>query len=65
VYSAHATVQGLHAIADYARAEELPIRVVVGHATDGLNDHYYATQPQHADQVVVGDLGDTICPLVP
>jgi uracil phosphoribosyltransferase len=63
IYSAHATWQGLRAIARYGRARDVRIRVVVGHATSGLNDHFYAVTEADASRVAVGDLGDTIFPV--
>lgn len=64
IYAAHATYEGLRAISHYALSERLNIGVEVGHATSGLNDHFYAVQTDQPDRVVVGDLGDTISPLV-
>jgi hypothetical protein len=64
VYSAHGPYEGLRAIARYAVSEDLDLHLTVGHATLGLNDHYYATCPGQPDRVVVGDLGDTISPLL-
>jgi hypothetical protein len=64
VYSAHGPYEGLRAIARYAASEDLDLHLTVGHATSGLNDHYYATCPGQRDKVVVGDLGDTISPLL-
>jgi len=64
VYAAHATCEGLCAIARYATDARLEIGVEVGHATSGLNSHFYAVQADQPDRVVVGDLGDTISPLI-
>jgi hypothetical protein len=63
IYSAHATTEGLSAILRYAHSVALDVEVIVGHATTGLNDHYYAVLAEDPARVVVGDLGDTISPV--
>jgi len=63
IFSAHATFEGLHALARFASAAHLDVSVVVGHATKGINEHYYAITEEDPKQVVVGDLGDTISEL--
>ena len=63
IYSAHATREGLRAISRYSSLEGLDVDITVGHATSGINDHFYATFPDAPDKVVVGDLGDTISDL--
>jgi hypothetical protein len=60
IFSVHATYQGMQAIADFAADKEISVRLVVGHATSGLDDHYYATNAR--GQLIVGDLGDTLLP---
>jgi hypothetical protein len=65
VLSAHATAEGLRAISRYAEATGLLVKITVGHVTEGLNDHFYATLPRDPRLVVVGDLGDTISGLTP
>lgn len=61
IFTAHATIQGLHALTHFADATGLDVRIVIGHATSGLNAHYYAIVEDNPGLVVVGDLGDTIC----
>lgn len=63
IFSAHATLEGLRAIGRYAASKELDLSLTVGHATAGLNDHFYAILPDDPTQLVVGDLGDTISPV--
>lgn len=63
ILSAHATWEGLRAICRYCAAEGLEIQIQVGHATTGINDHFYAVQSDDAGKLVVGDLGDTISDL--
>ncbi len=60
ICSAHAAWEGLRAITRYSSATGLDVKVTVGHATRGMNDHFYATLPENPGKVVVGDLGDTI-----
>lgn len=64
IYSAHSTYEGLRAITRYGSSEGLDIHLTVGHATTGINDHFYATFPEDSSKVVVGDLGDMISSLV-
>jgi hypothetical protein len=63
IYSAHATLEGLRAIGRYATTEGLGLQIVVGHATSGLNVHFYAVLPGDPSKLMVGDLGDTISPV--
>lgn len=63
IFSAHATLEGLRAIGRYAAGVGLDLRLTVGHATPGLNDHYYAVDADDHARVAVGDLGDTISPV--
>ena len=63
IRSAHATWEGLRGIVGYCASEGIDIRILVGHATSGLNDHYYAVQQDDPSTLVVGDLGDTISDL--
>jgi hypothetical protein len=64
VRSAHAAWEGLRAIVRYCEGVGVRIQIVVGHATAGLNCHFYAIQENDPSSVVVGDLGDTISDLV-
>lgn len=64
IFSVHATSEGLNAIVNYARSENLDLRVTVGHATTGIDDHFYAINPDDPNKLIVGDLGDTISDLV-
>ena len=63
VYSVHATVEGLRAIVEYAHRLGVRVKITVGHATEGIDDHFYAVVKDHTDRVVIGDLGDTISDL--
>jgi hypothetical protein len=63
IFSAHATLEGLCAIDRYAAGRNLDLFLTVGHATAGLNDHFYAALPDDPTRLVVGDLGDTISPV--
>lgn len=63
ILSAHATWEGLRAICRYCATEGLKTQIQVGHATMGINDHFYAVQSDDAGKLVVGDLGDTISDL--
>lgn len=63
VYSVHSTYEGLHAITRYCASTGLDVKVTVGHATQGLNEKFYATDGPDTKMLVVGDLGDTIAPL--
>lgn len=63
IYSAHATIEGLRAIGRYARSFNIDFSLTVGHATPGLNDHFYAVTAGDPARLVVGDLGDTISPI--
>lgn len=63
VYSAHATFEGLRAIARFATQNDMSVEVTVGHATTGLSKKFYAVLPHDPHKVAVGDLGDTISPL--
>jgi hypothetical protein len=65
IHSAHATWEGIRAICRYCSAEGIDVHVLVGHATAGLNEHFYAIQADNPERVVVGDLGDTISALEP
>jgi hypothetical protein len=63
IFSAHATVEGLRSIGCYAEDAGIDLQVTVGHATPGLNEHFYAVLSSDPSRLVVGDLGDTIDPL--
>lgn len=63
VYSVHSTYEGLHAISRYCASTGLDIKVTVGHATQGLNNKFYAVEGLNTKLLVVGDLGDTISDL--
>lgn len=63
IYSVHASFEGLRAIARFGERCGVQVRITVGHATAGMNDHYYAVDPADPRRLVVGDLGDTISEL--
>ncbi len=62
IYSVHATCEGLRCILAYGREAGVKISITVGHATPGINRHFYAVGSD--GRVMVGDLGDTIAPLL-
>lgn len=59
IYSVHAATEGLRAIAHFADASGLTVRMHVGHATEGLSPKYYAIS-RPSGRLIVGDLGDMI-----
>jgi hypothetical protein len=63
LFSVHATLQGLWAIYRFAQGKGLNMTMEVGHATDGVNARYNANYADEPNRVVVGDMGDVICPL--
>jgi hypothetical protein len=63
VFSIHSPYEGLQSLTRYGSAQGLDLRITVGHATRGINDHYYAIDPVDPSRVIVGDLGDTISDL--
>jgi phosphoribosylpyrophosphate synthetase len=65
IYSIHGTFEGIRAIKRYGDSVAVSIRVVVGHATPGLNKKFYAIDPENQNKLVVGDLGDTINDVAP
>jgi hypothetical protein len=64
IYSVHAAREGLRAIIRFCNARGLPVRIYVGHATEGLSSKFYAVAP-HGAGVAVGDLGDMIAHSAP
>jgi len=58
LYSVHGSFEGLRAIMRYGTLAGMEVRITVGHATPGINDHFYAVD--EAGDVLVGDLGDTL-----
>ena len=63
IYSVHSPFEGLRALSRYAAATGIELQIAVGHATTGINSHFYAIDPTDSAKVVVGDLGDTISDL--
>jgi hypothetical protein len=63
IYSVHSPYEGIHAITRYGLSSGLDLRLTIGHATAGINSHFYAVDPDDPNRVVVGDLGDTISDL--
>jgi hypothetical protein len=63
IYSVHSPFEGLRALPRYASATGVELQIAVGHATTGINSHFYAIDPTDPAKVVVGDLGDTISDL--
>jgi hypothetical protein len=60
VYSVHGTYQGLRGITRYGQKAGVRLGITVGHATVGINSHFYAVVGGDENRLVVGDLGDTI-----
>ncbi|WP_369360744.1 hypothetical protein [Streptomyces sp. cg2] len=65
IFTCHATRQGALALARYAEQLEVTLTLHVGHVSGTLNGKFYAVQPDDPDQVLLGDVGDTISPLTP
>lgn len=64
IYSVHSSYEGLRAITRYGVAAGINITITVGHATLGMNDKFYATSSDGSQQLILGDVGDTISELV-
>lgn len=64
IYSIHASFQGICALFRIADSIDIDLSITVGHATDGLNDKYYATTKDQPRFLQVGDLGDMIASLL-
>ena len=60
IYSVHAAFQGIRALFRMAYFLKIDISITVGHATDGLNNKYYAIVEEQPNILQVGDLGDMI-----
>ncbi len=60
VYSVHSSSEGIRAISAFAKSKNINAKIIVGHATIGIDKHFYAIDPANPQKVVVGDLGDTI-----
>ncbi|MFF9177116.1 phosphoribosyltransferase [Streptomyces sp. NPDC014793] len=63
VFTCHSTRQGALALARYAEELEVSLTLHVGHVSGALNGKFYAVRPDAPDQVLLGDVGDTISPV--
>lgn len=59
--TAQSTAAGMWAVHRYARLLGFDCELVAGHISGVLNGSFYATDDQHPDRVLLGDVGDTIC----
>jgi hypothetical protein len=64
LFTCHATAAGARALDRYAGRLGVDLTQRIGHVSGRLNDHLYAVDPDHADRLVLGDIGDTISPVV-
>lgn len=64
VFTAHATTSSVEALHRYARYLDRDVTVRAAYVSGCLNDEYYAVDPNRPDQVIVGDLGDMIAPIL-
>jgi hypothetical protein len=64
IYSVHSSAEGIRAISAFAKSGNINAQIIVGHATAGIDNHFYAIDPDDPRKVVVGDLGDTISDIV-
>lgn len=65
IFTCHSTRQGALALARYAERLRVSLTLHVGHVSGTLNGKFYAVQPDAPDQVLLGDVGDTISPVTP
>lgn len=65
IFTCHATQQGALALARYAEQLRVSLTLHVGHVSGALNGKFYAVRPDAPDQVLLGDVGDTISPVTP
>nr|MDT0660736.1 hypothetical protein [Micromonospora sp. DSM 115978] len=64
LFTCHATAAGAQALRRYAQRLDIRLTLRVGHISGRLNGHFYAVDPDHDDRLVLGDIGDTISPVV-
>ncbi|MEU3985780.1 hypothetical protein AB0F77_37925 [Streptomyces sp. NPDC026672] len=65
IFTCHATRQGALALARYAERLGITLTLHVGHVSGTLNGKFYAVRPDAPDQLLLGDVGDTISPVSP
>lgn len=65
IFTCHSTRQGALALARYAEQLKVSLTLHVGHVSGALNGKFYAVEPDAPDQVLLGDVGDTISPVTP
>ncbi len=65
IFTCHSTRQGALALARYAEQLQVSLTLHVGHVSGVLNGKFYAVEPHAPDQVLLGDVGDTISPVAP
>jgi len=62
IFSVHGPYEGLRGIVRFGEALGVNVAITVGHATVGMNKHFYAVDSDRSS-VIIGDIGDTISPL--
>jgi hypothetical protein len=65
IFTCHSTEQGALALARYAEQLGVSLTLHVGHVSGMLNKKFYAVEPDSPQNVVLGDVGDTISPVAP
>ncbi|WP_432142388.1 hypothetical protein [Streptomyces sp. bgisy084] len=65
IFTCHSTQQGALALARYAEQLQVSLTLHVGQVSGALNEKFYAVRPDAPEQVVLGDVGDTISPVAP
>jgi hypothetical protein len=65
IFTCHSTQQGALALARYAELLQVSLTLHVGHVSGALNGKFYAVRPDAPEQLVLGDVGDTISPVAP
>ncbi|MDO0924100.1 hypothetical protein QQY24_01135 [Streptomyces sp. TG1A-8] len=65
IFTCHSTEQGALALARYAERMGVSLTLHVGHVSGILNKKFYAVEPDSPQNVVLGDVGDTVSPVAP
>ncbi|MEU8548907.1 phosphoribosyltransferase [Streptomyces roseoverticillatus] len=65
VFTCHATPEGALALARYAEQLKVSLTLHAGHVSGILNEKYYSVEPGDQATLLLGDIGDTISPVVP
>ncbi len=64
VFTCHATAEGALALTRYAEQRSVSLAVHAGHVSGILNEKFYTVEPDDQSTLVLGDIGDTISPVV-